>query len=163
MLAEIRRKKDRERQRVYRRQRKELEAAEAAAIAAGEAFVPPPKTPKGHHLIPFQYKVGNTSTRKGVRNRLTQDFIVAFHQHFLERGIAVFDELLAKEPATYARLLASLASKHVEIQATGIVSTFSDDEVVHLVEAIDRWLAENPDAGPQLGVLPALSEAAGVP
>lgn len=162
-MREERRRKAAERQRVYRRQRKELEAAEAAAIAAGKEFVPPVKPPKGHHLVPFRYKVGDESSRKGVRNRFTQDFITAFHQHFLQRGIAVFDELLVKEPATYARLLGSVATKYVEVQSTSIVSAFSDDEVVRLVAAIDRWLEESPDPGTKAGVLPALPEAENVP
>ena len=117
--------------------------------------------PRGHHLIPFRYKPGNTSTRKGVRNRFGQDFIVAFHQHFLERGYGVFDELLANEPAIYARLLAAVASKQVEIHAS-IASGFSDDYVLRLVESIDRWAEANPDAEQGAVVLSSVSEAEGV-
>lgn len=158
MLSLERRKKAAERQRAYRKRIKEQEAAEAAAIAAGEVFVAPPKPPRGHRLIPFRFKPGHESTRKGVRNRFGQDFIVAFHRHFLERGYGVFDELLANEPATYARLLAAVASKQVEIHAS-IASGFSDDYVLRLVESIDRWAKANPDAEQGAVVLSPVSEA----
>jgi len=161
MLSVERRKKAAERQRAYRKRIKDREAAEEAAIAAGEVFVAPAKPPHGHHLIPFRFKPGNTSNRKGVRNRFGRDFVVAFHQHFLERGYGVFDELLANEPAIYARLLAAVASKEVEVHAS-IASGFSDDYVLRLVESIDRWAAANPDAEQGAVVLPSVSEAEGV-
>ena len=110
-LREERLRKAAERQRGYRRRRKELEEAEVAAIAKGETFELPPKGPKGHHLVPYQFTTGHEPQQKGSRQRLSHDFINAFHQHFLERGHTVFDELLADEPATYARLLASLEGR----------------------------------------------------
>ena len=161
MLSVERRKKAAERQRAYRRRIKDREAAEEAAIAAGEVFVAPAKPSHGQHLIPFRYKPGHTSTRKGVRNRFGQDFIVAFHQHFLERGYGVFDELLANEPAIYARLLTAVASKQVEVHAS-IVSGFSDEYVLRIIESLDRWAAAHPDAEQGAAALSPVSETEGV-
>lgn len=161
-LREERLRKAAERQRGYRRRRKELEEAEAAAIAKGEPFERPPKGPKGHHLAPYQYATGHEPANKGSRQRLSHDFILAFHQHFLERGHKVFDELLANEPATYARLLASLVAKQVEVHAN-IASGFSDEYVLGLVQSLDKWLAEHPESGEGAAVLPALPEAEDVP
>ncbi len=145
LLSVERRKKAAERCRAYRLRVKARKAAQAAAIAAGEDFVVEPKLPRGHQLIPFQFKPGHQTTRKGVRNRFGQDFIVAFHQHFLERGYGVFDELLASQPAIYARLLAAVASKQVEVHAS-IASGFSDEYVLRIIESLDKWVAAHPDA-----------------
>jgi len=158
MLSVERRKKAAERQRAYRQRVKDREAAQAAAVAAGEAFVVEPKLPRDHHLIPFRFKPGHTTTRKGVRNRFGQDFIVALHQHFLERGYGVFDDLLANQPAIYARLLAAVASKQVEVHA-GIASEFSDEYVLRLIESLDRWVAAHPDAEQGAVALSPVSEA----
>lgn len=98
-----------------------------------------------------------------MRNRLSQDFIVTIHRHFVERGHVVFDELLANEPGTYARLLASLVSKQVEVYAqSGIASEFSDEQVLEIIGQLDRWDQENRGRGEGAAALPALPEAEGV-
>ena len=111
------------------------------------------------HWFPFGHGAGRP---KGSRNKLSEKFLSALCIDFEEHGEDVLRTLRETQPAVYVRVIASLLPTQVEAHAS-FVSTLGDAEIVRLVAGIDRWLAENPDDGSGVELLPPVSEAESVP
>lgn len=84
---------------------------------------------------------GNPKGRRlHARDRLSKAFITALADSFDKRGKKVIDKLAETDPASYARLCASLLPKEVHLNA-GPLADLSEHELSALAYAAQR-LAE---------------------
>jgi hypothetical protein len=75
---------------------------------------------------------------QGSRDRLSQEFMRALSADFSEHGETVIQEVRAKDPATYLRVVASLQRQEIEVRTTP-EERLKEDELEYLYQ---QMLAE---------------------
>jgi hypothetical protein len=94
------------------------------------------------------FQPGQSGNPKGrrlhARDRLTKAFITSLADSFDKKGKKVIDKLADTDPASYARLCASLLPKEVMMKS-GPLDHLSDEEITALTYAARR-LAEADEA-----------------
>jgi hypothetical protein len=120
-----------------------------------------------------QYSRGNSGRKKGARNRLHADFIVALEKHWNEVGNAAIDIVFKESPRDYLKIMVSVFPKEFVLE-DGRLESMSDDELDGYLDEIRR-LKSGEDRGriidgtaaasdrKQSRVLSALPKATGLP
>lgn len=75
--------------------------------------------------------------RKGSRNRLTETFIAAIENDFLEHGPGALATLRADDPATYLRIIASLLPRGLILKREQ-AEDYADLSIEDLEEILQR-------------------------
>jgi hypothetical protein len=84
-----------------------------------------------------QFVVGNKASpgRKGARNRLHADFVVALQAHFQERGAAAIEIVYRESPRDYLKVIASVLPRELIVE-DGRLESMSDEELENHLEQI---------------------------
>lgn len=84
-----------------------------------------------------QFLPGNIGggRKKGARNRLHADFVVALQEHFSEMGQAAIDIVFRERPNEYLKIIASVLPKEFILE-DGRLESMGDDELEHHLERI---------------------------
>jgi hypothetical protein len=78
---------------------------------------------------------------KGARNKLSEAFIEALRDDFVENGVAAIAVVRAEKPDQYLKVIASLMSKDVNFTLTDNLSELSDDELLGELRKLHADLA----------------------
>jgi hypothetical protein len=85
---------------------------------------------------------GNPAGRPiGVRNRLNEKFILALHDDFAKHGAAVIEEVGAKRPDVYLKVIASILPKEMHFKAETSFAGISDEQLDSILAETRRALA----------------------
>jgi hypothetical protein len=80
-------------------------------------------------------KAARPGSRKGVRNRLHADFVVALQEHFEVVGKSAIEIAYRESPLGYLKLIASVLPKELIVE-DGRVEAMSDEELESHLETI---------------------------
>lgn len=109
---------------------------------ADDPFAPDPTAKKqsGGRFRPGQS--GNPAGRPtGARNKLTEAFVSALQQDFEQHGVAAIARVRQEKPAHYLKVIASLVSREVTVNAADDRSDLSDDELMQRARDVSDKLA----------------------
>jgi hypothetical protein len=88
-----------------------------------------------------QFVVGSvpkqTGRRKGARNRLHADFVVALQEHFAERGATAIEIVFRESPKEYLKIIASILPKEFILE-DGRLESMGDEELAEDLAEIRR-------------------------
>jgi len=84
---------------------------------------------------------------RGARNKLGEEFLADLAS-WQERGRAVIDEVIAKRPHEYLKVVASLLARQVEIREDPF-DALSDDELVAVIAYVQSQLAKAESTEPK--------------
>ena len=86
-----------------------------------------------------QFLVGTSSRgrKKGARNRLHADFVVALQEHFQERGPAAIEIVFRESPRDYLKIIASVLPKEFVLE-DGRLESMGDEEIAEYLAEIRR-------------------------
>lgn len=86
-----------------------------------------------------QFVTGGSSTgrRKGARNRLHADFVVALQEHFHEVGKSAIEIVYRENPRDYLKLIASVLPKEFVLE-DGRLESMGDEELEGYLAEIRR-------------------------
>jgi hypothetical protein len=119
---------------------------------------------------------GNGGRRKGAKNRLNADFVVALQQDFQEHGEATIRIVRAENPRDYLKIIASILPKEFILE-DGRLESMTDDELDGYLNEIRRLKSAGPGQtlelvgvreeatanGEQPRLLSSVSETEGLP
>jgi hypothetical protein len=80
---------------------------------------------------------GSGGRKKGARNRLHADFVVALCEHFQEMGKAAIDIVYKESPRDYLKIIASVLPKEFVLE-DGRLEAMGDDELEQYLAEIRR-------------------------
>ncbi|MFA5952764.1 MAG: hypothetical protein WC807_21090 [Hyphomicrobium sp.] len=80
---------------------------------------------------------GSVGRKKGARNRLHADFVVALSEHFHEMGKAAIDIVYKESPRDYLKIIASVLPKEFVLE-DGRLESMGDDELEQYLAEIRR-------------------------
>lgn len=84
------------------------------------------------------YKKGESGNVNGkpreTRNKLSNAFIHALLTSFNEQGVKVIDRVIAEEPATYLKVIASIMPKELEISNN--IGDLTDEQLTDVISAL---------------------------
>ena len=84
---------------------------------------------------------GNPKGRKsGSRNALSEAFISAINQDFVEHGVAVIKAVREDNPAAYLKIIASIVPKDLNINPGRTLEDMSDEDLLDQLEMIRHYL-----------------------
>lgn len=92
-----------------------------------------------------QFSKGSAGRKKGARNRLHADFIVALEKHWHEVGNAAIDIVFKESPRDYLKIMVSVFPKEFVIE-DGRVESMSDEELTGYLDELRRTIR---NAGPR--------------
>lgn len=78
--------------------------------------------------------------RKGARNRLHADFVVALQEHFANQGKSAIEIVFKENPKDYLKIIASILPKEFILE-DGRLETMSDDEIAGYLAEIRQLKA----------------------
>ena len=86
-----------------------------------------------------QFAPGGSSRgrKKGARNRLHADFVVALQEHFQERGKAAIEIVYRESPRDYLKIIASVLPKEFVLE-DGRLESMGDEELEQYLAEIRR-------------------------
>jgi len=86
-----------------------------------------------------QFVTGTSSRgrKKGARNRLHADFVVALQEHFQERGDAAIEIVFRESPRDYLKIIASVLPKEFVLE-DGRLESMGDEEIAEYLAEIRR-------------------------
>ena len=84
-----------------------------------------------------QFGPGNGGRKKGARNRLHADFIVACEEHWHEVGSKALDIVFKELPKEYLKIMVSLFPREVVLE-DGRLESMSDDELNGYLDEIRK-------------------------
>ena len=89
--------------------------------------------------ISGQFVTGTSSRgrKKGARNRLHADFVVALQEHFAEMGKAAIDIVFKESPRDYLKIIASILPKEFVLE-DGRLESMGDEELEQYLAEIRR-------------------------
>jgi hypothetical protein len=86
---------------------------------------------------------------KGARNKLSEAFIEALHDDFLEHGVSVIRRVRVEKPEQYLKVIASILPRDVNLTVNPL-GEMSDEELVERIRSLDEELAPVLAAKPKL-------------
>lgn len=94
-----------------------------------------------------KFVAGNSvgGRKKGARNRLHADFVVALQEHFAEVGKAAIDIVFKENPPAYLKIIASVLPKEFILE-DGRLEAMGDEELEQYLADIRRL--KSAGAGP---------------
>lgn len=86
-----------------------------------------------------QFVAGTSSAgrKKGARNRLHADFVVALQEHFQERGKAAVEIVFRESPRDYLKIIAAVLPKEFILE-DGRLEQMGDEELESYLAEIRR-------------------------
>ena len=94
----------------------------------------------GRPPVEHQFKAGNPGRPKGARNKLGEEFIKDLLADWQTNGKAAIEEVRAKRPADYLKVIASILPKDINFRV-GDLEDLTDDELAGELAAIAEELA----------------------
>ena len=92
------------------------------------------KDPKTGQFLPG---TSNGGKKKGARNRLHGDFVIALQEHFSERGQTAIEIVFRESPKEYLKIIASVLPKEFILE-DGRLESMGDDELEQRLADIKR-------------------------
>jgi hypothetical protein len=84
---------------------------------------------------------GNPAGRpKGARNKISEAFIEALHDDFLEHGVSVIRRVRESKPEQYLKVIASIMPRDVNLTVNPI-GEMSDEELLVRIRRLDQKIA----------------------
>jgi hypothetical protein len=80
---------------------------------------------------------GAQGRKKGARNRLHADFVVALQEHFQEQGKAAIEIVYRESPKEYLKIIASVLPKEFILE-DGRLESMGDEELEQYLAEIRR-------------------------
>ena len=80
---------------------------------------------------------GSGGRKKGARNRLHADFVVALSEHFAQMGKAAIDIVFKENPRDYLKIIASVLPKEFVLE-DGRLEAMGDEELEQYLAEIRR-------------------------
>src|SRR3954452_13914002 len=77
---------------------------------------------------------GGPGRPKGSKHKLSEAFVAALAQDFVEHGTEAIRRVCENDPSTYLRVIASLVPKDFQVSSSSVLDQLSDDELAD-------WLA----------------------
>ncbi|MBH5372814.1 hypothetical protein [Bradyrhizobium glycinis] len=99
---------------------------------------------------------GNGGRRKGARNRLHADFVVALQEHFTEFGKAAIDIVFKESPKDYLKIITAVLPKEFILE-DGRLDAMGDEEIAEYLAEIRRLKAEQIGSGADGGAKATLN------
>jgi len=85
---------------------------------------------------------GNPAGRQiGSRNKLTEAFLKALHDDFVQFGPAAIAEVREQHASSYLRIIATVIPRELQIREPSAFEGLSDDELNELIGTVRRTLA----------------------
>src|SRR5215831_7845076 len=85
---------------------------------------------------------GNPAGRpKGSRHKLSEAFIAALHEDFVQHGACVIQRVREERPADYMKIVASLLPKELHVQSAPL-EDMSDDELMDIIALLRSQIAK---------------------
>ena len=86
-----------------------------------------------------QFVTGTSSAgrKKGARNRLHADFVVALQEHFQQQGKVAIEIVYRESPKEYLKIIASVLPKEFVLE-DGRLESMGDDELEEYLAEIRR-------------------------
>jgi hypothetical protein len=102
----------------------------------------PDDTVRKQNLSSFQPgQSGNPAGRpKGARNKISEAFIEALHDDFLEHGVSVIRRVRESKPEQYLKVIASIMPRDVNLTVNPI-GEMSDEELLVRIRRLDQKIA----------------------
>jgi hypothetical protein len=90
---------------------------------------------------------GNPNGRPvGNRNKLTEKFIAALHDDFVQFGRAVISKVRDKQPAIYLKVIASILPRQYNFKNESAFDGMTDDQLNEMLGSVRRILtARSPE------------------
>lgn len=82
---------------------------------------------------------GGRGRRRGARNRLHADFVVALQEHFAEKGQAAIEIVFREHPRDYLRVIVSVLPREFVLE-DGRLESMGDEELAEYLTIIRRRL-----------------------
>lgn len=98
----------------------------------------PAKDPETGRFLTGNIGGGRT---KGSRNKLSEAFIEAMHESFLEHGPETIEAVRTEKPDQYLKVIASLIPKDVNLNIGSQADDLTDDELRDRIRALADQLA----------------------
>lgn len=86
------------------------------------------------------FKPGNPGKPKGARHALTENFIKAMHESFVQHGPETIETVRVEKPDQYLKVIASLVPKDVNLNVNNL-DELSDAELAERVQSLAAQLA----------------------
>jgi hypothetical protein len=91
---------------------------------------------------------GNPKGRPlGSRNKLSEKFILALHDDFVEHGSAVIAQVRQERPEIYLKIIASIVPRELHFRGTNAFDGMSDEELSTLLVDVRRSLSARAGEG----------------
>ena len=85
---------------------------------------------------------GNPAGRpKGSRHKISEAFIAALHEDFVQHGACVIQRVREERPADYMKIVASLLPKELHVQSAPL-EDMSDDELMDIIALLRSQIAK---------------------
>lgn len=100
----------------------------------------------------WQFKPGQPSANpagrpKGSRNKLSELFISEMCADFMENGTDVIKRVRTEDPSAYAKIIASILPKQVEVSEVGAFGDMSEQQLDEFIALASRKLRDQSVAG----------------
>ncbi len=83
---------------------------------------------------------GGPGRPKGSRNKLSEEFLAALHDNFLQNGVTAIERMCEEDPTAYLRMIASLVPRQFVIDRTSDLDALSEDELDERIRELAAFL-----------------------
>ena len=98
-------------------------------------------------LKPGQPSANPAGRPKGSRNKLSELFISEMCADFMENGTDVIKRVRTEDPSAYAKIIASILPKQVEVSEVGAFGDMSEQQLDEFIALASRKLRDQSVAG----------------
>src|SRR5262249_54109126 len=83
----------------------------------------------------------------GARSRLTEKFILAFHDNFNEHGPSVIERVRKDQPGLYLKIIASLLPREWHVKNEPLFDGMNNDQLDEIIGSVRRILSARAGTG----------------
>jgi hypothetical protein len=87
----------------------------------------------------------------GSRHKLSEKFLAALHDDFLQHGAGVIEKVRTEFPQTYLQVIARLVPRELHFKAESMVAGMPDETLSEVLTNVTRELATRAPAGVDFG------------